>query len=312
MACLLCSAAHFHRFSFVDLSLQRHAPIRSARAATDCGIPSCEAAECTDESSLSWAATRKVQHKFRALCPCCVDSTTLDTLEPQLEDFAKQLASGYSQMGMLGNVVRERREKQAEEAVKAISSGVVHKARQAANERLGDGVWDAAADAIASYCGDDHIHAHLVLAKAYGWQGWIQMNKPAYLSPNPPHPAEQLRRSLKWLREGPLAMTEDELKDALLAQPMPYLTNPKKKYEGAISCAPEQWRKPEVFRELLRREPKVLQLTWNCQYTDPFERDRVMGLLSSGESFHCDGQCTKCWRAKIPSFMGVPLDGIGV
>lgn len=313
IACLLCSAAHLGKCSFAGLSLQHPAAsIRyCSRAAIDCGRPNCD--EVTDqEQALSWAATRKCQQKWKALCPCCVDTTTLETLQPKLEEFAQHLANGYGEMGMLGNAVRERREREAEEAVAAISSGVLHKARQAANDILGDGVWDAAVDAIASYCGGDHIHAHLVLAKAYGWKAWVEMNQPVYIKPKPPHPVAQIRHSLKWLREGPLGMTEDELKSALLVKPLPYLTNPAKKYKGAISCAPEQWRAREVFRELLRREPKVLQLTWNCQYTDPFERDRVLGVLATGESFHCDGKCTKCWRSVTPSLMGMALDGIGV
>jgi len=93
---------------------------------------------------------------------------------------------------------------------------------------------------------------------------------------------------------------------------VPFFSGPAKKYKAAQSCAPEQWRDPKVFRELLRREPKVMQLTWNCCYTDPLERDRVMGVHSSGESFHCDGECTRCWRAVTPGLMGLVLDGVGV
>jgi len=151
-----------------------------------------------------------------------------------------------------------------------------------------------------------------VLAKAYGWQAWVEMNQPVYLKPRLLPPPGQLRNSLRWLREGPLAMSENELKSALLAQPLPFFSGPAKKYRAARASAPEQWRDPKVFRELFRREPKVLQRTWNCCYTDPDERDRVMGMHSNGESFHCDGECTRCWRALTPGLMGLALDGVGV
>lgn len=307
---MLCAVALLHNCSFVGLSPRRPVAsiFHSSRAAIDCGRPDCD--EATEkQQGLTWAAAKKCQDRWKSLCPCCIDSTTLDTLEPKLEAFAQHLASGYSGEP---KAVRERREREAEEAVRAISNGMLSKARQGANEVLGDGVWDAAVDAIASYTGGDHIHGHLVLAKAYGWQAWVELNKPVYLKPKPPPPVEQIHNALRWLREGPLAMTEDELKSALLTAAIPYLTNPAKKYKAARSCAPEQWRDPVIFRELLRQNPKVLKLTWNCCYTDPLERDRVMGMLSSGESLHCDGECTKCWRAVTPGLMGLALDGVGV
>eukprot|EP00419_Tripos_fusus_P032373 CAMPEP_0172781882 /NCGR_PEP_ID=MMETSP1074-20121228/203652_1 /TAXON_ID=2916 /ORGANISM="Ceratium fusus, Strain PA161109" /LENGTH=341 /DNA_ID=CAMNT_0013618861 /DNA_START=59 /DNA_END=1084 /DNA_ORIENTATION=+ len=319
---ILCAIALLRNCSFVDLSPQRPAALifHSSRAAIDCKRLDCEAAaaaaaaeadpeEPEEPGVLKWSVAKKCQARWKSICPCCIDSTTLETMQPQLEAFAEHLKIGYSDMSP---AVRKRKEKEAEEALAAISSGVLRKAREASIKILGDGVWDAAVAAIATYNGGDHIHAHLVLANAYGWKAWIEMNQPVYLDPKPLPPVEQFHNSLRWLREGPLAMTEEELKSALVARPLPYLTNPAKKYKSARSCAPEQWRDPKIFRELVRREPKVLALTWNCCYTDPLERDRVLGVLSSGESLHCDGECTKCWRAVTPGLMNLALDGIGV
>lgn len=249
------------------------------------------------EQGLTWVAGRDSD-----------DSTTLESMQPMLDEFAQKLESRVAGT----RTVKERKEQEADAAVEAASSGVLHKVRKAANSVLGDGVWDAAVDAIASYCGGDHVHAQFVLAKAFKWKVWVEMNEPEYWKPKPPPPAEHLRRVLRWLREGPLAMTEDELKSALLSEPLPFLTNPAKKYVAARSCAPEQWRGREVFRELLRREPKILRLTWNCCYTDPSERARVLGMLPNGESLHCDGKCMECWRSVTPSLMNMRLDGVGV
>jgi len=134
-------------------------------------------------------------------------------LQPKLEAFAQHVANGYAGESF---AVRRCKAQEAEEAIDAIPIAVLFKTRQAANDMLGDGVWDAAVDAVASYCGNDHILAHLVLAKAYGWQIWIEMDQPVYLKPRPLPPVEQLRNSLRWLREGPLAMTEKELASRLL------------------------------------------------------------------------------------------------
>jgi len=262
-----------------------------------------------EEQPLTWANAKEYQARYLSLNPFGETETSLETLQPSLDDFAQKLASGYAGESP---AVQERKEREAEQVRTAESKGVLQKARQAANDMLGVGVWDAAVDAIASYCGGDEIHAQFVLARAFNWQAWIEMNQPSYFKPTPPPPVEQLRTSLTWLREGPLAMTEDELKSALLAQPVPYMTSPEKNYKAARSCAPEQWRDPKVFRELLRIEPKVLQLTWNCCYTDPLQRDRVLGLDAQGESFHCDAECRTCWRAVTPGLMGLELDGCDV
>lgn len=294
--------ALLRNLSFVGVSSPWRRPVVSSPlAAVDCDRVGCVSPDSTaaseQEPGLAWAAGRDSE-----------DTTTLGNMQPTLDEFAKKLMAGAAGT----QTVKERKEQEADAALEAISSGVLHKVRKAANSMLGDGVWDAAVDAIASYCGGDQMHAHYVLAKAFKWKVWVEMNEPEYWKPKPFPPAQHLRNVLRWLREGPLAMTEDELKSALLSEPLPFLTNPAKKYVAARSCAPEQWRGKEVFRELLRREPKVLRLTWNCCYTDPSERARVLGMLPTGESLHCDGRCMECWRSVTPSLMGMRLDGVGV
>jgi len=297
-----CGVALLRSRGFVGVSSPVRRPAASSPLVTVC----CDRADHANPNSivtsgqepgLTWAAVRESE-----------DSTTLGSMEPMLDEFANNLMGGAA----VTRSVKERRVREANAAHEAISSGVLTRVRKAANSMLGDGVWDAAVDAIASYCGGDHMHASYVLARAFKWKAWVEMNEPEYWKPKPPPPAKHLRLVLKWLREGPLAMTEDELKGALLSEPLPFLTNPARQYVAARSCAPEQWRGKEFFRELLRREPKILRLTWNCCYTDPSERGRVLGTLPTGESLHCDGKCMECWRSVTPSLMDMRLDGVGV
>eukprot|EP00929_Paragymnodinium_shiwhaense_P055864 TRINITY_DN27966_c0_g1_i1.p1 TRINITY_DN27966_c0_g1~~TRINITY_DN27966_c0_g1_i1.p1 ORF type:complete len:277 (+),score=47.53 TRINITY_DN27966_c0_g1_i1:75-833(+) len=190
----------------------------------------------------------------------------------------------------------------------AATDSVLETVRTEAAKLMGEGVWEAGAEAIAAHCDGDLEHAENVLAKAYGWRVWVQMNKPVYLKPKVIPAADSLRKALAWVRQGPLAMSAEELKTALLTAPLPYLTDPETSYREALQAAPEQFQDPQVFRELLQRAPKVLQLTWNCEKTDPNER----GLDAWGERIHCDGQCTNCWRTATPMLEGRPLDGVEV
>ncbi|CAE7200186.1 Olah [Symbiodinium natans] len=113
---------------------------------------------------------------------------------------------------------------------------------------------------------------------------------------------------LRWLREGPLQLTAEQLRRALAVKPLVYLKEPQASYERALQVAPEQWRSPQAFKALLLREPQVLDLTHNCLLTDP--ADRVKDEW--GEAVHCDGKCTHCWRTATPKLMGQVLDGVEV
>lgn len=168
--------------------------------------------------------------------------------------------------------------------------------------------WQAAAKAVAKTLEQGEEEAEMILAKAFGWTGWFQLNRPSYLQPKLPPAPEKIEASLAWLIQGPLHMNSEQLRRALTTKPQVYLENPQGSYEKALQVAPEQWRTPESFRALLLKNPKVLDLTHNCLLTDPAERV----INEDGEAVHCDGRCTNCWRVATPKLLGQVLDGVEV
>lgn len=151
----------------------------------------------------------------------------------------------------------------------------------------------------------DLEEAELVLALAFGWKAWVQLNKASYLKPKLPNPAT-IRQALQWLAEGPLHLGPQQIRFALSQRPTTvatYLGDPSGSYAKALETAPEQFSTPGSFREIVVQKPVALGLTWNCELTDPSTRS---------EEVHCDGQCTHCWRTATPGLMGRVLDGVEV
>jgi len=114
--------------------------------------------------------------------------------------------------------------------------------------------------------------------------------------------------ALQWLQDGPLHLSPDELSVALQKCASTYITDPKNSYFAALSTAPEQFRKPDAFRELVLREPHALRVTYSCLETDPDSRP----ILEMGEPLPCDGECRRCWRTHTPQFMGVAIHEVDV
>ncbi|CAE8598231.1 unnamed protein product [Polarella glacialis] len=172
----------------------------------------------------------------------------------------------------------------------------------------GTEAWEDAANAVAAAIDSGTDEAEMALAKAFGWTGWFDLNRASYLKPKLPQDIGKLREALRWLSDGPLSLSPEQLRHALAIKPLAYLVGPEKSYHAALEVAPEQFSTPSAFRDLLLREPMALDLTHNCQLTDPDDRP----MDDWGEPVHCDGQCTHCWRSSTPRFMGGVLDGVEV
>lgn len=168
--------------------------------------------------------------------------------------------------------------------------------------------WKDTAAVIADGIGRDPHEAEMLLARAYGWKAWAELNRPSYLRPKLPPGPDEVRKAINWLTGAPLQLTREQLAAALNNSPKVYLSEPERSYAAALESAPEMFGEPGAFRELLLREPQVLDLTWNCERTDPASRP----LDAWGEAIHCDGQCVHCWRTATPKLMGQVLDGVEV
>jgi len=164
----------------------------------------------------------------------------------------------------------------AYEALSAAERQAGAGARLAAAARGHDAAWNNAAESLAQACGVSAEEADAWLAKAFGWSLWIAAGRPSYLEGRAvvPEP-EELRRDLAWLKEGPLRLDAGELRHVVGASPAAALRAPEARYARCRASAPERHR--EAFRELLLRDPKVLELEFDC----------------AGQ---CAARCFQCWR----------------
>lgn len=193
-------------------------------------------------------------------------------------------------------------------AVAANAPELLQAVREKAASMDGGESWQEAAGVLAAALQVDVEEAEALLAKQFGWKGWFELNKAAYLKPRLPDP-EQIRKAVTWLAGAPLHLKPEQLRAALTSRSKGYLSDPEALYNQALAAAPPQFSSPDAFRELVLREPIALQLTWNCENTDP--KTRGLGL-EPGADLHCDGQCVNCWRTALPRFEGKVLDGLEV
>mmetsp|Transcript_46465 Transcript_46465/g.124180 ORF Transcript_46465/g.124180 Transcript_46465/m.124180 type:complete len:348 (-) Transcript_46465:1041-2084(-) len=158
---------------------------------------------------------------------------------------------------------------------------------------MGNGAaWNEAVAVLADATQSTPEEAETCLAKGFGWSMWLAMNRPDYFKPELPQ-AEALGAGLIWLtsRQGPLRLAASELRAAVAAAPKAYLRSPRASYEDALASAPEAYRAPEAFRALLLRDPRVLELTYDCEGS-------------------CAAQCARCWRPSLMRLTGGVLGDV--
>jgi hypothetical protein len=143
--------------------------------------------------------------------------------------------------------------------------------------------WEAAvAHVVTAVPTLDSAAAEDVLAQAWNWKRWAVVTSPLarkYIKVVPPD-AAAVARALTWLREGPLALDDDDvLAVALKEHAAVYLgASPEATYAQALAVAPSKYKDdPERFRQTLLRDPSVLGCTTNCVKTG------------------CDSNCGNCW-----------------
>ncbi|CAJ1358059.1 unnamed protein product [Effrenium voratum] len=135
-------------------------------------------------------------------------------------------------------------------------------------------LWSESAACLTA-CGMDTEDAEEILAKGLGWSTWLAVNRAEYLKPKAPEPAA-LQRSVAFLKDGPLRLSGEELRQVLLGSPKAAVKDPKAAYESSLATAPEEFQTPAAFRALLLRSPTILELSFNCGH-------------------RCSAACGRCW-----------------
>lgn len=152
-------------------------------------------------------------------------------------------------------------------------------AREAAAERGSADAWAEASSSLAEACGVGQDWADAWLAKAFGWSLWLGAGKPAYLANRAVVPCpQQLREDIRWLSEGPLSLASStDLRHVVETAPRAALRKAAERYRRSLASAPDGLR--EDFHNVVLRDPKVLELEWDCEGS-------------------CSARCAVCWRVR--------------
>jgi len=140
--------------------------------------------------------------------------------------------------------------------------------------------WDSCVAIVATATGMDSQEAELRLAEATRWKAWATVTSDIarkYTQTTIPKP-DEINETINWLQAEPLALTQEQMVAAIRRYPETYLKSPADNYKKALNVAPRQWRQsPEEFAKLVREQPRVMSLTYNC------------------EDDGCQSECGSCW-----------------
>lgn len=142
----------------------------------------------------------------------------------------------------------------------------------------GEAAWEESAQFLAesvSMLGTKQV-TEQCLADAFGWKAWAKASERTkkFHRPKVPDP-EKLKDALAWLRDGPLALNDEQVKTSILKAPKTYLDAPNESFRKSLGTAPRKYR--DNLIELIRLDPSVLEVTYNCD----------------GEG--CASECGRCW-----------------
>ena len=155
--------------------------------------------------------------------------------------------------------------------------------REAVLEAGGEAAWTESTQVLSSVF--DLEEAEVFLADAFGWKGWAKASAMTKKFHRPKVPdAILLKEALAWLRDGPLALNEEQVQSSIKKSPKTYLDAPNESYRKVLGTAPRKYR--DNLQDLIRQDPTVLQVTYNCD----------------GEG--CNSNCGSCWVSyenRIPS-----------
>lgn len=164
--------------------------------------------------------------------------------------------------------------------------GLLPVIRTAVAEAGGEEAWKESTQVISELfeCEEE---AELCLATAFNWRAWAKASDTMkrYQKTRLPD-ATKIQEALTWLKEGPLELNGNQLRNSIRDYPNIYLVEPMTFYRKTMGSAPRKYRDPSILKELITDDPNVLQVTYNCD----------------GEG--CASECGSCWVSyenRLPS-----------
>jgi hypothetical protein len=158
--------------------------------------------------------------------------------------------------------------------------------REAVLEAGGEQAWKESTQLLSGLF-ESEEDAELCLADAFSWKAWAKASDmmKRYQSPVLPD-AAKVQEALVWLKEGPLELNDNQMRSSIRDYPKIYLVEPNEFYRKTMGSAPRKYRDPFILKELIKDDPNVLQVTFNCD----------------GEG--CASECGSCWVSyenRLPS-----------
>lgn len=137
--------------------------------------------------------------------------------------------------------------------------------------------WDASIELVADLLLGTDVDAERLLAECTRWMAFARAGKLArkYIRPASVNP-EQIKASLDWLKQEPLALSSEQIVEFVRQYPHLYLLDPAEAFRKVMGAAPRKYRDQEVIRAMLLEDPSVLQYSYNC------DND-------------CASECGSCW-----------------
>ena len=95
----------------------------------------------------------------------------------------------------------------------------------------------------------EESEAELYLADAFRWKAWASATEMTRKYQRPVLPnADKLQEGLNWLRDGPLEMTDEMIRNNIRQYPGIYLREPNVFYKKVLGSAPRKYRKDKGER----------------------------------------------------------------
>ena len=113
--------------------------------------------------------------------------------------------------------------------------------------------WEESVQIISDLFKEDESleesEAELYLADAFRWKAWASATEMTRKYQRPVLPnADKLQEGLNWLRDGPLEMTDEMIRNNIRQYPGIYLREPNAFYKKVLGSAPRKYRKDEGER----------------------------------------------------------------
>lgn len=172
-------------------------------------------------------------------------------------------------------------------AISSADLDLLPEIREAVMDAGGAEEWEESAKVLSELFESSEEESELVLADAFRWKAWAMASGMMRRYQKPVLPEkDKVIEALGWLKDGPLELTDGQIRSNILSHPQIYLVEPDKAYKKVLGSAPRKYRDATTLKFLIEDDPTILQVWYNC------------------DEEGCQSECGSCWVAyenRLPS-----------